>query len=80
MSGNETEPQPGPSSSVPESAKNSLKSKQKRKKDALKWDQSTTGTVRRTPERLGTMDTATTIKAPVEYFSSFFPQIFLSTL
>ena len=65
----ETEPQPGPSSIAPQSAK---KSKKEKKKDVLKWDQSTTGTIWRTPEWLQTIDAATNIKAPVEYFRTFF--------
>ena len=78
---NETEPQPGPSNTAPQSAKKPTKSKKKeKKKDVLKWDQSTTGTAWKTPEWLGTMDTATIIKAPVEYFKSFCLQMFLSTL
>ena len=74
----ETEPQPGPSSIAPQSAKKS--NKKEKKKDVLKWDQSTTGTIWRTPEWLQTIDAATNIKAPVEYFRTFFLQIFLNTL
>ena len=64
---------PATTSTAPDSSQtqNSKKAK-KSKKSSVKWRQNRTGSMWTTPDWLGSLEPATSIKTPVEYFRMFF--------